>query len=96
MEEWTSLLEKFGLPVVMLLGMSWGAVHLFKWLANDLMKQISINQERTEGITIKLIDAINQLKMEVKELKVEIASFGSQQKNTNELMTKLSGNGLRK
>ena len=80
----------------MLLGMSYGLAQLFKWLANDLMKQISINQERTEGITIKLIDAINQLKMEVKELKVEIAAFGSQQKNTNEIMTKLSGNGLRK
>jgi hypothetical protein len=96
MEQFIGVAERFGLPVVMLLGMSYGLAQLFKWLANDLMKQISVNQERTEGITIKLIDAINQLKMEVKELKVEIAAFGSQQKNTNEIMTKLSGNGLRK
>ena len=60
MEEWTGLLEKFGLPVVMLLGMSWGAVHLFKWLANDLMRQLQDNASRIEAIVIKLIDNSKQ------------------------------------
>ena len=96
MEAWIGIAEKFGISVVMLIGVSWGMVKLFQWMANTMMKQISLNQERTESINIKLIDVINSLKMEVKELKVEIAKFGSEQKTTNDIMTKLSGNGLSK
>ena len=44
----------------MLLGMSYGMVQLFKWLANDLMKQIAENHQRIEGIIIKLIDNSKQ------------------------------------
>ena len=94
MEQWLNIAEKFGIPVVMLLGVSYALVKLFQWMANTMMKQITLNQERTESINIKLIDVINGLKMEVKELKVEIAKFGSEQKTTNDIMTKLSGNGL--
>ena len=96
MEAWIGIAEKFGISVVMLIGVSWGMVKLFQWMANTMMKQLSVNQERTEQINIKLIDVINSLKMEVKELKVEIAKFGSEQKTTNDIMTKLSGNGLKK
>ena len=96
METWIGVAEKFGIPVVMLLGVSYALVKLFQWMANTMMKQISLNQERTESINIKLIDVINGLKMEVKELKVEIAKFGSEQKTTNDIMTSLSGNGLKK
>ena len=56
MEQWMSVAERFGLPVVMLLGMSYGMIQLFKWLANDLMKQIAENHSRIEAIIIKLID----------------------------------------
>ena len=94
MEQWLNIAEKFGIPVVMLLGVSYALVKLFQWMANTMMKQITLNQERTESINIKLIDVINGLKMEVKELKVSIAKFGSEQKTTNDIMTKLSGNGL--
>ena len=80
----------------MLGGVSYAMVKLFQWMANTMMKQITLNQERTESINIKLIDVINSLKMEVKELKVEIGKFSSEQKTTNDLMTKLSGNGLKK
>ena len=96
METWVGVAEKFGIPVVMLLGVSYALVKLFQWMANTMMKQITENQQRTEGINIKLIDVINGLKMEVKELKVEIAKFGSEQKTTNDIMTKLSGNGLKR
>ena len=44
----------------MLLGMSYGMVQLFKWLANDLMKQIAENHQRIEGLIIKLIDNSKQ------------------------------------
>ena len=96
MDQFIVLAEQFGIPVVMLLGVSYALVKLFQWMANTMMKQITENQQRTENINIKLIDVINGLKMEVKELKVEIAKFGSEQKTTNDIMTKLSGNGLKK
>ena len=60
METWIGIAERFGLPVVMLLAMSYGMVQLFKWLANDLMKQIAENHQRIEGIIIKLIDNSKQ------------------------------------
>ena len=60
MEQWIGIAERFGLPVVMLLGMSYGMVQLFKWLANDLMKQIADNHTRIEAIIIKLIDNSKQ------------------------------------
>ena len=60
MDQFISIAERFGLPVVMLLGMSYGMVQLFKWLANDLMKQIADNHSRIEAIIIKLIDNSKQ------------------------------------
>ena len=60
MEQWFSVAERFGLPVVMLLGMSYGMVQIFKWMANDLMKQINENHSRIEHIIIKLIDNSKQ------------------------------------
>ena len=65
-------------------------------MADTMMKQITTNQDRTESINIKLIDVINQLKIEIKELKVEIGQNRSEQKTTNDLMVKLTGNGLKK
>ena len=60
MESWLIIAEKFGLPVVMLIGVSWGMVKLFQWMANNLMRQISENHTRIEGILIKLIDNSKQ------------------------------------
>ena len=60
MDQWIAVAERFGLPFIMLLGMSWGGVQLFKWLANDLMKQINDNHTRIEQIIIKLIDNSKQ------------------------------------
>ena len=93
MEEWSGLLEKFGLPVVMLLGMSWGAVHLFKWMANDLMRQLQDNASRIEAIVIKLIDNSKQEREQNRQNMNEILSRMDQ---TISIMAKLSGNGLGK
>jgi|TARA_Y100001938_G_C7942418_1_gene354975 hypothetical protein len=60
MEEWIGIAERFGLPVMMLGGVSYAMVQLFKWMANDLMKQISDNHSRIEAIIIKLIDNSKQ------------------------------------
>ena len=96
MDEWLAVAERFGLPVMMLGGVSYALMKLFQWMADTMMKPITTNQERTESINIKLIDVINQLKIEIKELKVEIGQNRSEQKTTNDLMVKLSGNGLNK
>ena len=96
MDEWLVVAERFGLPVMMLGGVSYALMKLFQWMADTMMKQITTNQERTESINIKLIDVINQLKIEIKELKVEIGQNRSEQKPTNDLMVKLTGNGLKK
>ena len=57
MEAWLEVAEKFGISVVMLIGVSWGMVKLFQWMANSLMKQIAENHLRIESIIIKLIDS---------------------------------------
>ncbi len=60
MDQWIGIAERFGLPVMMLGGVSYAMVQLFKWMANDLMKQISDNHTRIEQIIIKLIDNSKQ------------------------------------
>ena len=93
MDQWIAVAELFGLPFIMLLGMSWGGVQLFKWLANDLMKQIAENHQRIEGIIIKLIDNSKQEREQNRQNMNEILSRMDQ---TISIMAKLSGNGLGK
>ena len=57
MDQWLVVAERFGLPVMMLGGVSYAMIKLFQWMANNLMKQISENHNRIEGIIIKLIDS---------------------------------------
>ena len=100
MEQFISVAERFGLPVVMLLGMSWGGVQLFKWLANDLMRQLQENASRIEGIVIKLIDNSKIERADGKELMnlfIEDSKARDKQMTTLiEVMVKLTGNGLNK
>ena len=100
MESWVDIAERFGLPVVMLFGAVYGIVKLFNWMANDMMYQIKQNNERFEGIVIKLIDS-NRKQAEAVTKEREI---GNQQHEAilNQLtalvdvMVKLTGNGLKK
>ena len=93
MDQWIFLLERFGLPFIMLLGMSWGGVQLFKWLANDLMRQLQENASRIEAIVIKLIDNSKQEREQNRQNMNELLSRMDQ---TISIMAKLSGNGLGK
>ncbi len=52
-----TIAERFGLPVMMLGGVSYAMIKLFQWMANSLMKQIAENHQRIESIIIKLIDS---------------------------------------
>ena len=93
MEGWVAIAERFGLPFIMLLGMSWGGLQLFKWLANNLMKQISENHTRIESIIVKLIDNSKQEREQNRQNMNEILSRMDQ---TISIMAKLTGNGLGK
>tara|TARA_Y100000310_G_scaffold55191_1_gene50595 strand:- start:1 stop:288 length:288 start_codon:yes stop_codon:yes gene_type:complete len=57
MDQWMTIAERFGLPVMMLGGVSYAMIKLFQWMANSLMKQIAENHQRIESIIIKLIDS---------------------------------------
>ena len=93
MESWIAIAERFGLPFIMLLGMSWGGLQLFKWLANNLMKQIAENHTRIESIIVKLIDNSKQEREQNRQNMNEILSRMDQ---TISIMAKLTGNGLGK
>ena len=100
METWIAIAERFGLPLVLLLGAVWGIVKLFNWMANDMMYQIKQNNERFEGIVIKLIDS-NRKQAEA-VLKERETSNQQHEAILNQLtalvdvMVKLSGNGLKR
>ena len=93
MEGWVAIAERFGLPFIMLLGMSWGGLQLFKWLANNLMKQIAENHTRIESIIVKLIENSKQEREQNRQNMNEILSRMDQ---TISIMAKLTGNGLGK
>ena len=93
MDQFIGVAERFGLPVVMLLGMSYGLMQLFKWLANDLMKQLKRNEERMESIVIKLID---NSKKEREQNREHFSSIFQRLDSLVDVLVKLSGNGLKK
>ena len=85
--------EKFGLPVVMLGAVLWGIVKMFNWMANDMMQQIKRNEERIEGIVIKLID---NSKKESEQNSQQFNAILNQISALVDVMVKLSGNGLKR
>jgi len=93
MDQFIGIAERFGLPVVMLLGMSYGLMQLFKWMASDLMTQLKRNEERIEGIVIKLID---NSKREREQNREHFNSIFQRLDSLVDVLVKLSGNGLKK
>ena len=85
--------ERFGVPVMMLGGVSYAIIRLFQWMANNLMKQMAENHTRIENIIVKLIDNSKQEREQNRQNMNEILSRIDQ---TNSIMSKLSGNGLGK
>ena len=93
MEQFIELAEQFGIPVMMLGGVSYALVKLFQFLANDLMQQIKAGDQRIENIVIKLIDNSKQEREQNRQNMNEILSRMDQ---TISIIAKLSGNGLGK
>ena len=93
MEAWIEGAEKFGLPLVLLIGAVYGIVKLFNWMANDMMSQIKKNEERIENIVIKLID---NSKKERDNNRQNMEGILNRMDALVDILVKLSGNGLKK
>ena len=94
MESWILLAERFGLPVVLLGGVSYALWRMFIWMSQTLLIQLNENAIRSEKINIKLINVINDLKMEIKNLEAEIREFKGNQDTFITFMEKITGNGF--
>ena len=93
METWIAVAERFGLPLVLLLGVVYGIVKLFNWMANDMMGQIKKNEERIESIVIKLID---NSKKERELNRQNSEAILNRMDALVDVLVKLSGNGLKR
>ena len=85
--------ERFGIPLVLLLGAVYGIVKLFNWMANDMMQQIKKNEERIENIVIKLID---NSKIERENNRRNFEAILNRMDALVDVLVKLSGNGLKR
>ena len=93
MEAWIEVAENFGLALLVLFGCGYGIVKLFNWMANDMMGQIKKNEERIEGIVIKLID---NSKKERENNRQNMEGILNRMDALVDILVKLSGNGLKK
>ena len=93
MESWIEVAERFGLPLVLLIGAVYGIVKLFNWMANDMMQQIKKNETRIENIVIKLID---NSKKERESNRQQFDAILNRMDALVDILVKLTGNGLGK
>ena len=91
--EWIEVAERFGLPLVLLMGAVYGIVKLFNWMANDMMQQIKKNETRIENIVIKLID---NSKKERESNRQQFDAILNRMDALVDILVKLTGNGLGK
>ena len=82
------LLERFGLPVMMVVALGWYVKSQNAWIQNELQTELRESFERLEGIIIKLIDAQKGMQINQAEIKSRISAI-------IEIMASLSGNGLK-
>tara|TARA_Y100001973_G_C5133602_1_gene299115 strand:- start:297 stop:596 length:300 start_codon:yes stop_codon:yes gene_type:complete len=86
--EMFDLLERFGLPVMMVVALGWYVKSQNAWIQNELQTELRESFERLEGIIIKLIDAQKGMQINQAEIKSRISAI-------IEIMASLSGNGLK-
>jgi len=88
MIELLDILERFGLPVCMVLALGWYVKAQNTWIQNELQTELRESFERLEGIIIKLIDAQKGMQLEQKDIKASYHAIV-------EILSSLSGNGLK-
>ena len=86
--EMFDLLERFGLPVMMVVALGWYVKAQNAWIQNELQTELRESFTRLESILIKLIDAQKGMQMNQSEIKAKISAI-------IEIMASLSGNGLK-
>ena len=86
--EMFDLLERFGLPVMMVVALGWYVKSQNAWIQNELQTELRESFGRLEGILIKLIDAQKGMQINQAEIKSRISAI-------IEIMASLSGNGLK-
>ena len=82
------LLERFGLPVMMVVALGWYVKAQNAWIQNELQTELRESFTRLESILIKLIDAQKGMQLNQSEIKAKISAI-------IEIMSSLSGNGLK-
>ena len=82
------LLERFGLPVMMVVALGWYVKSQNAWIQNELQTELRESFGRLEAILIKLIDAQKGMQLNQSEIKAKISAI-------IEIMASLSGNGLK-
>ena len=82
------ILERYGLPVAMVVALGWYVKSQNAWIQNELQTELRESFGRLEGILIKLIDAQKGMQMNQAEIKAKIGAI-------IEIMASLSGNGLK-
>ena len=86
--EMFDLLERFGLPVMMVVALGWYVKAQNAWIQNELQTELRESFTRLESILIKLIDAQKGMQLNQSEIKAKISAI-------IEIMASLSGNGLK-
>jgi len=86
--EMFDLLERFGLPVMMVVALGWYVKSQNAWIQNELQTELRESFARLESILIKLIDAQKGMQLNQSEIKAKISAI-------IEIMASLSGNGLK-
>ena len=82
------ILERFGLPVAMVVALGWYVKAQNAWIQNELQTELRASFGRLEAILIKLIDAQKGMQLNQAAIKAKIAAI-------IEIMASLSGNGLK-
>ena len=82
------ILERFGLPVAMVVALGWYVKSQIAWIQNELQTELRESFGRLEAILIKLIDAQKGMQLNQAEIKAKIGAI-------IEIMASLSGNGLK-
>ena len=86
--DWLSILEQYGIPIVVAIAFGFFIWKQNKYIQDDLSKDMHQKFNRLEGILIKLID--NSKRQEIKQ-----EGLNRSYKALVEIIAKLSGNGLK-
>lgn len=87
------ILETFGVPVAMCIAFGFFIYKQNQWIQNDLKKDLEEQARRLEDIVIGLINAQKKLQTDFGK---ELARLEGSYRSLQSIITKMSGNGLRK